>query len=195
MKKYITIASLCLALTACDNSGVPKESSRQPKGNPNAAVVVTEFADLQCPACNAAHSQIVQPLLQKYSNDIALEFMHFPLRSIHRYALEAAEASECAADQGKFWEFIDINYTNQEDLNTEALSTWAQELGLNMDTFSTCLRSHAKKDTILEDYQMGRDLNVQGTPTFFVNGKKVDTGLDSISTAIDEELARLTQQL
>ena len=89
--------SLCLLLTAC--GGGDAETSRTPKGNPNAAVLVEEFADLQCPACRAGHTTIVAPLLETYGNDIRFEHKHFPLRSIHRYALDADEMSECAADQ------------------------------------------------------------------------------------------------
>lgn len=193
MKKLLTTIGFCLTLVACGGSST--ETSRLPKGNENAAVVVWEFADLQCPACRGAHSQISQPLVEKYGNNIAFHHMHFPLRSIHRYALDAAEASECAADQGQFWEFVDIAFANQDALSTDALTSWAKELGLDMTTFSSCLRSHEKRDAVLADYEKGREIGVQSTPSFFVNGQRVETGFDTISAAIDAELDRLTQQL
>lgn len=195
MKKFLTITAFTIVLAACGNSGPAEESSRQPKGNPNAAVTVWEFADLQCPACRAAHTQINDPLMQRYGNDIALQHMHFPLRSIHRYALEAAEASECAADQGKFWEYADLAFENQPDMDSDELIVWAEELNLDMDEFNRCVKSGEKRDIVLSDYEMGRELGVGGTPTYFVNGQKVETGFDTISAAIDAELERLTQQL
>ena len=193
MKKLYTLASLCLALTAC--GGGSTETARTPKGNPNAAVVVLEFADLQCPACRGAHQQISKPLVEKYGNDIAFHHMHFPLRSIHRYALDASEASECAADQGKFWEYVDLAFTNQDDLSTDALRTWAEELSLDMTAYDSCMKSHTKRNTVLADYEKGREMGVSGTPTFFVNGVAVETGFDTLSTAIDAELRKFTQQL
>jgi len=194
MKHYLPLTLAVLLLSACGDSE-SDISSRTPKGNPNAAVVITEYADLQCPACSAAHSQITAPLLKKYGNNIALHHMHFPLRSIHRYALEAAEASECAADQGKFWEYVDIAFENQKSLSLDVLNDWAEELGLDTAVFGKCMKSHAKRDTVLADYKKGREAGVAGTPSFYVNGTKVDTGFDSISAAIDAELARLTQRL
>lgn len=193
--KHLTILSLCtLLLVACD----PAEqtpSTRVPTGNPNAGIVVQEFADIQCPACKAAQSGIVHPILEKYGQAIRYEFMHFPLQSSHRYALIAGEASECAADQGKFWEFIDHAYENQSELNEDVLPEWAEELGLNVDTFKSCLNSHEKRDIVLNDYKKGRDLNVQGTPTFFVNGQLVQNGLETLSAAIEAAIAGSASRL
>lgn len=187
MQKFLlpTIA-LSLTLVACSTGDTT--SNRTPKGNPNAAVLVEEFADLQCPACAAAHTQVAAPLLDKYGSQIRFEHKHFPLRSIHRYALDAAEMSECAADQGKFWEFVDIAFANQQDLDEEALVEWAQEIGIDATAAERCWKSHSKRDVVLADYKEGRDRDVGGTPTFFVNGERVDTGFDTLSDAIDAAL-------
>jgi len=187
-------------LTACTSTtGISGESLKgpHPDTNPSAAVIVHEFADFQCPACRAAHSQIMQPLLEKYGLRIRYEFKHFPLRSIHRYALIAAEGSECAADQNqqKFWEFVDIAFLNQPEMNREKISAWAEELELNMDHFERCMKSHIKKDVILEDYAEGQDAGVKGTPTFFVNGQQVESTLKAITTAIDKGLSSVQQKL
>lgn len=189
MIKNITILSLCSAflLTACGKSE-DVASSRPAKGNPQAAVLVEEFADLQCPACRAAHEKVVAPLLEKYGNDIRFEFQHFPLRAIHRFAMDAAEMSECAADQGKFWEFVDIAFEKQSELSHEALVEWAEELGLDATAAERCWKSHSKRDTVLASYKAGREREVNGTPTFFVNGERVDTGFDTLSEAIDAVL-------
>ena len=133
--------------------------------------------------------------MEKYGNQIRYDHMHFPLRQIHRYSLDAAEASECAADQGKFWEYVDILFERQEDLSEEAFPAWAEQLGLDTDQFNKCMKSHLKRSAVLADYKVGRELGVGGTPTFFVNGTQVQSGVDTMSAAIDAELEKLTQRL
>jgi protein-disulfide isomerase len=194
----IILSASAVLLTACtDTTGISAESSRtvHPSTNPGAIVKVVEFADLQCPACRGAHASIVKPLIEKYGMKIRYDFMHFPLQTLHPYALKAAEAAECAADQKKFWEFIDHNYTNQEKLNKDVLKDWAQELGLDVDLFGRCLDSGIKRDGILDEYQKGKGVGVAGTPTFYVNGQKVESGLAEISAAIDTALANPGQKL
>ncbi len=187
MKKFLTLSILSTGLLVACNGG-DETSMRSPKGNPNAVVVVEEFADLQCPACRAAHTQITGPLLDKYGSDIRFEFKHFPLRSIHRFALDASEMAECAADQGKFWEFVDLAFEKQQDLGMDALTDWAEALGLDTDLAERCWKSHSKRDIVLNDYKEGRERDVGGTPTYFVNGAKVQTGFDTLSEAIDAAL-------
>jgi len=194
MKRILLFSTSFLILVACSD-GASKISNRTPKGNPNAAVVVTEYSDFQCPACRATHFSISGPIIEEYGNTIRFDHMHFPLRSIHRYALDAAEASECAADQEKFWEYVDIMFENQEEMNPDAFSTWAEQLNLDTVVFNKCKKSHAKRDIVLEDYKKGRDIGVGGTPSFFVNGKPVQSGFDTLSEAIDAEVQRLTQRL
>ncbi|PIR54097.1 disulfide bond formation protein DsbA [Candidatus Peregrinibacteria bacterium CG10_big_fil_rev_8_21_14_0_10_42_8] len=184
MKKFLTLSILSTSLLAACGGG-SEVSMRTPKGSPNATVLVEEYADLQCPACAAAHAQVTTPLLEIYSDKIRFEFHHFPLRSIHRFALDAAEMSECAADQGKFWEFIDVAYKNQSELGFEALVDWAEVVGLDVDVAERCWKSHSKRDIVLNDYKEGRDRDVAGTPTFFVNGERVQTGVDTLGAAIE----------
>jgi protein-disulfide isomerase len=193
MKRLLALTVLSLGLAACgvDTTGLTPTSSRNPAGNPNAAVTVTEFADIQCPACRSAHLMLEKPLLEKYGQQIRFDFKHFPLQTIHQYALELAQASECAADQGKFWEFIDVAYQNQlelERLAHSAPATWAGGLGIDMDVFNRCLESRIKKDLVLADYDEGIKAGVQGTPTFFVNGQKTDATMEALSAAIDAGL-------
>ncbi len=195
MKYHIpSLIALSLLLGACGTPG-DTVSSRTPKGDPQAPVTVTEYADLQCPACGSAYPLITTPLIEQYGNRIRYDFMHFPLRSLHRYALDAAEAAECAADQGKFWEYIDLVYTNQKDLDNEHLLTWAEDLKLDMTTLKSCTASHRKRDVILAEYDEGRAKGVQGTPTFFVNGKQVEATLTALKEAIDSALGQMQQQL
>lgn len=191
-----SVFAVALTLTACvDTTGITPDSTIPPKGNPQAAVVVTEFADLQCPACRAAYTQLTQPIIAKYGNEIRYEYKNFPLRSLHRYAEDLAEAGECAADQGKFWEFADSAFTNQDQVSKAAITQWATDLKLNMDLFGRCTSSHIKSAAVAADYKEGLDAGVQGTPTFFVNGKKVDSTIDAISSAIDSAEAGTLQKL
>lgn len=198
MKRLLLLASLSLGLAACiDTTGISPESSRpiHPLSSPNAAVLVQEYADFQCPSCKAAHTIVVKPLMGKYGTQIRYEFMHFPLASIHRYAVDAAEASECAADQGKFWEFVDLAFEEQEKLSKNIFEDWGKKLGLDMDLYDRCRNSHIKRDGVLAEFEAGRKTGVGGTPTFFVNGQRVDSTLEALSTAIDAATTGAMQML
>ena len=178
-----------LFLAACatvDIAGISPQSNKgpNPDSNAGAAVVVMEFGDLQCPACRTAEFQIVQPLLKELGSKIRYEFKQFPLLNIHRYTMAAAEASECAADQGNFWPFLEMAYEKQADLNADAPRLWAQQLGLNMNLFDRCTQSHIKRQAILSEFAEGRKFGVGGTPTFFVNGEPVENDLNSLRAAI-----------
>lgn len=191
MKHFLSFAFITLALAACtDTTGLSPETSRTPHPgtNANAAVVVVEYADFECPACRGAQHAIIKPMLEKYGSQIRYEFHHFPLASIHRYAMEAAEAAECAADQGKFWEFVDYSYEHQEELSRDALDMWGEVLGLDTALYDRCRASHIKRDLVQSEYTSGKALGVGGTPTFFVNGVKVENKIDAIGAAIEAAL-------
>jgi protein-disulfide isomerase len=186
----VAVASAIL-LAACgvDTTGISPDSSRPIRGNASASVTLTEFGDLQCPACKSAHDLINKPLLAKYGTKVRFQFKHFPLTGIHVYALEAGEAAECAADQGKFWEFFDLDYAEQENLSSAQLREWAKTLGLNMDIFERCVSSGIKEATVMADEAEGEKAGVNSTPSYFVNGVRVqNNNVDAISAAIDQAL-------
>lgn len=195
----LSSASVLLFAACVDTTGISKTTTRppHPKSNANAAVTVEEFADFQCPACKAAHTVILEPLLEKYGKNIRFEFRHFPIASIHRNALTAAQGGECAADQNKFWEFETLDYTEQEKLvkSPDAVFEWAEKLELDMELFRRCMKSGIKKDIVMADYNAGRELGVKGTPTFFVNGERVDSEIEKIEAAIDAKLKEMQQKL
>ncbi len=196
MKRPLSLFGLTLFLIACvDTTGISPNSSKQPKGNPQSIVLVTEYADLECPACRTAHTAIVKPLLEKYGTQVRFDFRHFPLRSLHRYTMDLAEVAECAADQGKFWEYVDTAFEKQPDLKTGSAQFWGEELVADTNLFSRCTRSHIKKDAIMADYDAGIAMGVQGTPTFFVNGKQTPATVDDLSAAIEGQLKGATQRL
>jgi protein-disulfide isomerase len=154
-------------------------SPRPVEGNANAKVVVQEYSDFQCPACGAAYP-VVKALVEKYSKDIRLEFKQFPLTKIHINAYNAALASECANDQGKFWVYHNKLFENQEKLGSGSLKQYASDLGLDMTKFNACLDTQAKKSVVDADIKEGNSKQVPGTPTFFVNNLQVDAiGLES----------------
>lgn len=190
MKNLLIIITACtLTLAGCvKGTGQPVASSRSahPGSNPNASVTVVEYADLQCPACRATNEQVVKPLLSQYGDRIRYEYRHFPLSSIHQYAFPAAEAAECAADQGRFWEFIEKAYERQDELDESALSDWAASLDIDMDLFRQCVQSRTKRQIVLNDYKEGRKAGVKGTPSFFVNGENVPHDLSSLGSAINQ---------
>ncbi len=148
------------------------------RGNLSGTVTLVEFGDIQCPACGA-YEPIVRQVTADNASSLKVVFKHFPLTQIHQNALLAAKASEAASNQGKFWEMHDIMYDNQNEWS-ESLSArdfimnYAQKIGLDMNKFKTDLDSSAVADKIMADYKEGVALGVQGTPTFFVNGKKID---------------------
>lgn len=189
-----SLAAPLVVLSACgvDTTGLSPESSRgpNPKSNANAAVLVEEFIDLQCEACRAAQTKIIPQMLREYGPNIRFEVKHFPVTPGHIYAIYAAQAAECAADQGKFWEFEEMDYKNQPDLGEKAVYEWAQALQLDMELFERCLKSEIKKDTVLADKEEGRQRGVNGTPTFFVNGVKVENNtIADIGAAIQAAMS------
>jgi protein-disulfide isomerase len=148
------------------------------RGAKDGKVTLVEFGDFQCPACGA-YEPIVRQVLADNKDILKISFRHFPLIQIHKNALLAAKASEAASLQGKFWEMHDILYDKQEEwgeaLNArDFLLVYANTIHLDINKFKTDIDSKAIEDKILAEYKEGVRLGIQGTPTFFINGKKVD---------------------
>lgn len=161
-------------------------SPRPVQGNAGSSIVFAEFSDFQCPACGAAFP-FVKQLVEKYGASIRFEYKHFPLTKIHVNAYNAALASECANDQGKFWEMHDTLFGNQTKLSASDLKKYAQDIGLDTTKFNACLDTRAKKSVVDADVKEGTTRKVQGTPTFFLNGTALQfssyADLDSIVRA------------
>jgi protein-disulfide isomerase/rhodanese-related sulfurtransferase len=158
-------------------------------GNPDAPVTVVEFADFECPACGR-QEPVVEEVLRKYGLRIRFVFRQFPLETIHIDAMSAAQASECAAAQGKFWEAEHKLYENQLDLSEAALDRYAAELGLDKASFSQCLDTHAMEARVRRDIADGLALGVNATPTFFIDQLKLARPLDftELSQLLDHDL-------
>lgn len=159
-------------------------------GPKDAKVTLIEFSDFECPFCKRA-VPVVKELAQTYNNQIKIVFRDFPL-DFHENAKTAAEAAECADDQGKFWPYHDKLFENQEKLDIDSLKLYAKELGLNTSEFNKCLDSKKHEAEVEKDIQDGQSADVSGTPTSFINGHKI-VGVKPLSEfkkIIEEELKK-----
>jgi len=158
------------------------------EGNTTAKVVITEYSDFQCPACGYAEP-IVRTLRAEYKDRVAFRYVHFPLTNLHPNAFAAAEASECANDQGQFWQYHDKLFENQNDLGRDLYLKIAGQLSLNITSFKACIDSNAKKSDVEKDLSESLSKNLKGTPSFFVNDKPVENyAYDSFKKMIEDAL-------
>jgi protein-disulfide isomerase len=162
------------------------------KGPAKAPITIVEFSDFQCPYCARVNPTLKQ-VEERYGEKVKVVFRDFPLVQIHKDAAKAAEAGECAQDQGKFWEMHDKLFSNQAKLQVEALKQSATEIGLDAASFNECLDSGKYASEWQKDMDEGARYGVTGTPAFFVNGRLISGAqpLEAFTTIIDEELARL----
>ena len=160
------------------------------RGNPKAAVMIVEFSDYQCPYCRSVEPTVKQ-VLAKYGDKVSLSYRDFPLTAIHSQAMISAEASRCALEQGKFWEYHDQLFTASK-LEKNDLIEYARNLKLDDKRFESCLTSEKYKADIEKDEQAGRKAGVNGTPGFFINGLEISGAKpkDEFERVIDDELAR-----
>ncbi len=163
-----------------------------PRGNPDAKVVIIEYSDFQCPFCGKAQTTVEQ-ILNDYNGKVKLYYKQFPLTQIHPNAQKAAEASLLAADQGKFWEYHDLLFENQDNLDLASLKRYAAQLNLDMEKFNSGLDSGIKAQAVNKDLEEGIRNGVGGTPMFFINGQVV-SGAQPYSVfkqTIDSELNKV----
>ena len=146
------------------------------KGNPDATVVLEEFSDLQCPAC-ASFQPVLNEVLTEYGDVLRLEYKHFPLPT-HQHAIDAALAAEAAGQQGKFFEYHDLLFANQQTWAQAAAPTalfvqYAEELSLDVPTFRRHMNSSLLREKVLADRSEAQQRGVNATPTFFLNGQRM----------------------
>ncbi len=154
-----------------------------------AKVVLVEYSDFECPFCERHHPSM-QQALDEYGDDVAWVYRHFPL-SFHPQAYPSALASECAAEQGKFWEYGDELFANQALLGDDYYLELAGDLGLNVGQFTDCYETEKYADIIDADQASGALAGVNGTPATFVNGVLVSGAVpySTLQDAIEEALA------
>ncbi|HPA25201.1 MAG TPA: DsbA family protein [bacterium] len=157
-------------------------------GDKNAPVKIFEFSDFQCPYC-AKHHETLKKIVEDYDGQVAWVFKQFPIQS-HPLGMPGALASECANEQGKFWEMSDMIFSNQSTLTAESFASFAKDLGLDTEKFNTCVKDAKYTERITADYNLGIDSGVQGTPSNFINNKLVPGALpyENIKSVIDDLL-------
>jgi protein-disulfide isomerase len=148
---------------------VPVQAADHSLGPEHAPVILVEYGDFECPICKNA-APAVKTLLENYDQLVRFVFRHFPLEEPHPHALAAAEAAECAGEQGKFWEMHDLLFANQTHLQPKHLHGYADQLGLDMAQFTAEMDDHVYLQRIREHIDGGKRSRVRGTPGFFVNG-------------------------
>lgn len=162
-------------------------------GNPDAPVTMVEFSDFECPFCQRFWSQALPQIKEQYikTGKVRLVYRDFPIASIHSNAQKAAEAGECANEQGKFWEYHDIIFERQNQLGAENFKKWAVELSLNADQFASCLDLGKYAEEVAQDFRDGQAAGVNGTPSFFINGRLIVGALpfEQFKGVIEETLA------
>jgi protein-disulfide isomerase len=162
---------------------------RPVKGPASAPVALVLFSDFQCPYCREM-SETLKEVAKNYDKKVRLVFRQMPLTSIHPFAQKAAEASLCAAVQGRFWEMHDLLFEDQENLGEKDLKQRAGKLGLDTTAFNKCLDAKRFAEQVREDVRAGAAAGVDGTPALFVNGRYLNGNrpYEDIAELIDEEL-------
>jgi protein-disulfide isomerase len=158
-------------------------------GDPNAAVTVVKFSDYECPACKLGATSI-HPLFKRYPKQVKFVFLNFPLatecnadtnlkRTIHPFACEAAAVAVCASQQGKFAETYETLFENQSSFEAGKIADLlgSKVQGIDLPRLKDCMKLPSTGDKIRRDSQVGVNLKVQSTPTFFVNGKRIEGGI------------------
>lgn len=166
------------------------------RGNPNASVTIVEFSDFQCPYCGRAYSIIEENVMKDYGDKVRLVYKNYPLSSIHPWADSAALASACARQQSPegFWKMYDFLFRNQSSINPQNLKEKAEgvirDAGLDVAKFDTCFDNKTALATVQADQNEANILGVRSTPTFFINGHKLEGAVpyENFKTVIDQAL-------
>ena len=156
------------------------------QGPPSAPVTLVEYGDYECPYCGAAYP-IVKEVQQRLGDRVRFVFRNFPITTAHPHAEHAAEAAEAAAAQGKFWEMHDHLYEHQRALDDEHLEAYAAAVGLEVERFDREMEGQVYAARVRADFMSGVRSGVNGTPTFFINGRRHDSSydLETLLAAID----------
>ncbi len=167
------------------------------KGESTTGVELIEFGDFQCPGC-AQYYPVLKQVMEKYGDQISMQFRHFPLIQIHPNALAASRAAEAAGEQDKFWEMHDLLFENQASWGASSnplniFTSYATRLDLDTEKFTEDFRSSTINNRIQADIGEGNRLGVSSTPTFLLNGKKISSpqsSLEAFSRVIDNAIAQ-----
>jgi protein-disulfide isomerase len=181
-------ATVQVNLTAPESPSFSIATDDQPvKGTANALVTIVEFTDFECPSCARQHP-VLEKIMTEFSDRVRLVVRDFPL-SQHANARKAAEAAEAAREQGKYWEYASVLFRNQSALGVDKLRQYATDLGLDRTKFDASLDSGKFAEKIQRDMVDGRKLGINGTPTLYINGKRIsDHSYEALKSAIETAL-------
>ena len=170
---------------------VPPQPTDHSQGSEHARVVVVEYGDFECPSCKVAATTPAL-LMERFPSQVHFMFRHFPLEEAHPHALLAAEASEAAGAQGKFWQMHDVLFRNQAHLKSTNLQHYASELGLDMARYVAEMDDHIYLQKVREHIAGGRLSHIRATPTFFVNGvvQDISFGMKALHDAVAAAVVR-----
>jgi protein-disulfide isomerase len=171
---------------------VPPEPTDHMLGAALARVTVIEYADFECPYCKMAE-QTPTLLVDRFPGKIRFIYRHFPVEEAHPHALLAAEASEAAAAQGKFWQMHDLLFKNQGHLKDKDLRHYAGEIGLDLVRYAAEMGDHIYLQKVRDHVDGGRRSHIRATPAFFVNGVAEDTsfGMQALHDAVAAAVQRV----
>jgi protein-disulfide isomerase len=180
---------------ASSPSGTTGQVSNHSQGAGNKGVTLIEYGDLQCPACKSYYP-LLKEVKKEYGDDITFTFRHFPLIQIHNHAYLAARAAEAAGLQGKFFEMHDLLYESQDSWSalpdpTETFESYATQLNLDLEKFKIDMFSEQVSATINADLEEAKSVGAESTPTFVINGEKLEENprdLESFKKLIDEKI-------
>jgi len=169
----------------------PPEPTDHFLGSEHARITLLEYGDFECPSCKVA-VQTPKLLLERFPNRIRFIFRHFPLEEAHPHALMAAEVSEAAAAQGKFWPMHDSLFQNQAHLKDRDLYRYAGDLGLDLARYAAEMDDHIYLQKVREHAQGGRRSHIRATPTFFLDGvvQDISFGMQALHDAVAAAVRR-----
>jgi protein-disulfide isomerase len=161
------------------------------QGPANAPIQLLEYGDYECPVCGETHP-VVKAIQQRLGDSLCFAFRHFPLTNVHPHAERAAEAAEAAGAQGRFWQMHDVLFEHRDALEDEDLAQYAAALSLDAERLIGEVLAGAYAGRIQEDFQSGIWGGVNGTPTFFINGRRYDgaRGLEPLLAALSPHAHR-----
>ncbi len=190
------------AVVAQSNPGAPVETPQVVRydvpadddpflGSEDAPITIVEFSDYECPYCRQWHSEVYSQLIDTYGDQIRFVYRDFPLESIHANAKPAAEAANCANEQGVFWDYHDKLFSMELGLSADAYQEYASQLGMDEEAFQECIASRRYQQEVQSDFDFAANLGVRSTPTFFINGIAVVGAqpFEIFQQVIEKELA------
>lgn len=140
-------------------------------GPDDAPILIVEFSDFNCGFCKRFADNTLQPILKAYGDKVRFTYRDFPI--LAESSLTAALAAQCANEQGKFWDYHNVLFSNQGDFSRDTLVRMAGDVGVDTDVFASCLDDQKYMDEVVADYRDAQRIGIRGTPAFFINGRPI----------------------